>query len=343
MPKNFFPSLRIFSLAIFFSSLLTSPAQAAKGGIPGAPPPNASQCKGGWTLLAGATDLAFGAFALESGSAILSISSAGQLTAPANVSLSAATPVSTFTASLSNTNTVCGSDGFTINATAPNLTAGAGSPMLLNLVMTVIDSLGTTLVAGATPPQILATANLPVRLIFHGDLTATFPQGAGAYTAPLSVDFTDAVGTSLIAGGTAVATSLTPISLLETVMMNFGTVAGGSLAGTVIMDTLGARSSTGDAQIITSGPGNAGSFQITGEPALSYSLLVTGPAVLENAGGQQMTANGFTNNSAGTIPAAGTEVFQIGATLNLQAGQAAGNYSTATGAGSAFTITVNYN
>ncbi|MDT8452712.1 MAG: DUF4402 domain-containing protein [Gammaproteobacteria bacterium] len=343
MPKNFFPSLRIFLLVIFLSPQLTSLALAARGGIPGAPPPNTNQCKGGWTLQAGATDLAFGAFALESGTAILSISSAAQLTAPANVSLSAATPVSTFTATLNNTNTACGSDGFTINATAQDLSSAAGSPMPLNLVMTAIDSLGTTLVAGATAPQILTTANLPVSLIFHGDLTATFPQGAGAYTAPVSVDFTDTVGTSLIAGGTATATSLTPISLLETVMMNFGTVAGGSLPGTIIMDTLGARSSTGDAQIISTGPGNAGSFQITGEPALSYSLLVTGPAVLENAGGQQMNASGFTNNSAGTVPASGIEVFQIGATLNLQAGQAAGNYSTATGGGSAFTITVNYN
>lgn len=343
MLKNFHPSLRIFSLATFLSPLLTSLALSAPGGVPGAPRPNANQCKGGWTLQTGATDLSFGAFALESGTGILSISSAAQLTAPANISLSAATPVTTFTATLNNTNTACGSDGFTINATAPDLTTGAGSPMPLNLVMTAVDSLGTILVADATLPQILTTANLPVSLVFHGDLTATFPQGAGAYTAPVSVDFTDAVGTSLIAGGTATATSLTPISLLETVMMNFGTVAGGRLPGTVIMDTLGARSSTGDAQIITSGPGNAGSFQITGEPALSYSLLVSGPAVLENAGGQQLTASGFTNNSAGTVPASGIEVFQIGATLNLQAGQAAGNYSTATGGGSAFTITVNYN
>ncbi|MDA3835724.1 MAG: DUF4402 domain-containing protein, partial [Spirochaetales bacterium] len=270
MLQNFFSLRRTASLTIVLSSLLTTAVLAAPGGIPGKPPPNANQCKNGWTLLAGATDLTFGAFALESGTGILSISSASQLTAPANVSLSAATPVSTFTATLNNTNSACGSSGLTINATTPDLN-GPGSPMPLNLVMTAIDSLGTTLVAGATPPQILTTANLPVSLIFHGDLTATFPQGAGTYTAPVSVDFTDAVGTSLIAGGTATATSLTPISLLETVMMNFGTVAGGNLSGTVIMDTSGARSSTGDAQVISSGPGNAGSFQIPGEPALSYS------------------------------------------------------------------------
>jgi hypothetical protein len=125
--------------------------------------------------------------------------------------------------------------------------------------------------------------------------------------------------------------------------MDFGTVAGGSLAGTVIMDILGARSVTGDAQIIAVGPGTAGSFQITGEPSLTYSLLITGPAILENAGGQQITINGFTHNSLGTLPAAGLEIFQVGATINLAPSQPAGTYSTAIGGGSPYTVTVNYN
>ena len=342
MLRNWFSLCRTASLAFALSSLPTTAALAAAGGIPGAPPPNANQCKGGWTLLAGATDLAFGAFALESGAGMVSLSNIGQVSAPANFSLSAATPASTFTVTLNNTNTACGSTGFTINATAPDLT-GPGSPMPLTLLVTATDSLGVALASNASLPQILSTTSLPVSLVFHGHLTASFPQGSGSYTAPLTVDFTDSIGTALIASGTATATSLTPISLIETVVMDFGTVAGGSLAGTVIMDTAGARSTTGDAQIVVTGPGSAGSFQITGEPALTYSVLITGPAVLENAGGQQMTASAFTNNSAGTLPVTGIEIFQIGATLSLAPAQAGGVYSTVTGSGSAFTVTVNYN
>jgi hypothetical protein len=109
------------------------------------------------------------------------------------------------------------------------------------------------------------------------------------------------------------------------------------------MDTLGARSVTGDGQAIVTGPGLPGSFQITGEPNVAYGLLITGPATLENAGGQQITANAFTNSSTGTLPGTGIETFQVGATLNLGPLQPAGTYSTATGGGTPFIVTVNYN
>jgi len=192
-------------------------------------------------------------------------------------------------------------------------------------------------------PVVLNTANLPITLTFKGDIATTFPQAAGLYTSPIyTVDLIqDATITSL--NSTATATALTPISILETVTMDFGTVAGGTNAGTVIMNTAGARSVTGDGQFITTGPGLPGSFQITGEPNVTYAVLITGPAILENAGGQQITANAFTNNSLGTLPGTGIETFQVGATLNLGPLQSAGTYSTVTGAGAAFVVTVNYN
>jgi hypothetical protein len=51
-----------------------------------------------------------------------------------------------------------------------------------------------------------------------------------------------------------------------------------------------------------------------------------------------MVVNGFTSNSTKKL-SGGTEVFFVGATLNLSASQAAGIYTNSTG----FDVTVNYN
>ena len=328
---------RNLSLIILLSVMVISEALAAKGGIPGAPPPNASQCKAGWSMLAGATDLAFGAFVVESGAGTLTMDNFSVVTAPVNISLLASIPTTTFTASLTNINTACGNDSFTINATIPDL-AGPGL-MPLTTLITVVDSLGNPLISNASPPQILSTTNLPISLIIHGGLTAN--PLAGAYTSAITVDFTDSVGTALSVGGAATATSVSPISLVETVPMDFGTVSGGSLAGTVTIDTLGGRTVTGGAEIITVGPGSAGEFEITGSASMSYLLTITGPAVLVS-GANTMNAHTLTNNSTGILPAVtGIELFQVGATLDLAPLQAAGTYSTI--GGTPYTVTVNYN
>lgn len=293
--------------------------------------------------MASAQALSFGSFAIESGTGTLMMSNTGTLTTAGVISLSTATPVTPFTVTINNTKDplVCGTYGFTISwGIAPTPLAGAGTAMALNNVLVSEPTLVPTPTA---LPVVLNTANLPITLTFQGDLSTAFPQAAGLYTSPIfTVDLTQDLTVTPL-NSTATATSLTPISILETVVMDFGTVAGGTNAGTVIMDTLGARSVTGDGQFITTGPGTAGSFQITGEPNATYSVLITGPATLENAGGQQITADTFTNTSLGTLPGSGIEVFQVGATLNLGALQPAGTYSSLTGGGTPFTVTVNYN
>ena len=56
-----------------------------------------------------------------------------------------------------------------------------------------------------------------------------------------------------------------------------------------------------------------------------------------------MNVTTFTDNSAGTIPGSGSDSFQVGATLSVGSNQPAGNYSTSTGGGSPYTVTINYN
>ena len=124
--------------------------------------------------------------------------------------------------------------------------------------------------------------------------------------------------------------------------MNFGTVAGGSFPGTVILGTGNGRITTGDAQTLATGPGNAATFEVAGEPNNSFSLSFS-DGVLANGSGQQMNVTSFMHNSAGTIPGSGPGSFQVGATLNVGASQQSGTYSTSNAGGNPYSVIVNYN
>ena len=342
---------RNLSQIILLLPLMFTEAFAAAGGIPGAPggggggAPNINQCKTKWTMTPGPA-LAFGAFSIDSGSGTLTMNNANMVSASGpNINLSTSLPTTNFTVTLNNTKSpLCSTYGFTINATvAPSELTAAGATMPLTLLMSE-STIPITATDVTSLPITLSPPNLPITLIFQGSITATFPQLEGSYTSPvITVDLTQS-GTTVSVTGTATATSRQPITLLETTPMDFGTVASGSLGGTVILDTLGARTVTGDAQILAIGPGTAGEFEITGSPGLTYLVTITGPAVLENALGDQISASIFTNNGTGTLPAAtGIELFQVGATLTLAPSQPGGAYSTAIGGGIPYAVTVNYN
>lgn len=320
-------------------TLVSRPATSAP------PPPGVAQCKSKWVLTP-VQSLAFGTFSIESGSGTLHMDSNANLTISGSGAISLATsdPVTTFTVIINNTKDpgVCGSYPFDLSwSVAPGDLVGPGTPMTLTNVQVSEPTLIST--PTALPLLGLTTANLPITLTFQGDLTTSFPQAGGLYTSPsFTLDLTQSGSTTSISS-TASATSLVPLTITEAAAMDFGTVASGGTGGTVVMDVTGGRSVTGDAQILASGPGSAATFQISGQPSQSYSLTITGPALLENAGGQQITVNAFTHNSAGVMPAGGIDTFQVGATLNLSPLQPAGSYSTATGGGTPYTVTVNYN
>jgi hypothetical protein len=143
--------------------------------------------------------------------------------------------------------------------------------------------------------------------------------------------------------GNADATVIAPLSIVENAAMDFGTVAGGANADTIVMDTAGGRTVTGtDAQIIATGPGSAGNFTITGEPNQAYTVTFSASATLDDGGGNTMTVDTFTDNSPSPLSGAGTDTLLVGGTLNIGANQAAGAYSTNFG-GTPYTVTVNYN
>lgn len=307
------------------------------------PPPNEAQCKSRWTLVS-AQSLSFGAFSIETGSGTLQINSSGVLTTTGAITTVSTSPVSTFTVTITNTKdpAVCGTYPFDLSwGIAPAPLTGPGAAMPLTNVLVSEPSLIPT--PTALPILGLTTASLPITLTFQAELTATFPQASGLYTSPaFTLDLTQGGSTTSISS-TATVTSVSPLSITEVLSMDFGTVAGGSGTGAVVMDTTGTRSIIGDGQIIATGPGTAATFLVTGEPSQSYALSVIGPAILENASGQQITATAFTYNSSGVLPVGGSDMIQIGATLNLGPLQAAGIYQTTIGGGKPYLVTINYN
>ena len=143
--------------------------------------------------------------------------------------------------------------------------------------------------------------------------------------------------------GTADALVITPIAITETAAMNFGTVAGGANADTIVMDTAGVRTITGsDAQVIAASASSAGTFSITGEAGQAYTVTFSASATLSN-GTDTMTVDTFTDNAPSPIDGGGTDTLLVGGTLNVGANQASGAYSTSNAGGTPYTVTVNYN
>ena len=200
----------------------------------------------------------------------------------------------------------------------------------------------------ALPITGLTVANLPVTLTFQGELTATFPQAAGTYTSPaftLDLNQTGDVKAAASVSTSASATSLTILSVAPGFPMDFGMVASGPSGGTVVMDVNGNRTVTGDGQILAAGPGSPATFSVSGEPNLSYSIIYSAGTLSDGLVNKNtLTVDAFTDSKSGlgTLDTNGNDSFNVGATLNLGAMQPAGNYSTANGGGSPYTITVNY-
>jgi len=159
-----------------------------------------------------------------------------------------------------------------------------------------------------------------------------------------------AFGTSANAQQTASATAaasatiITPISITKTVDLNFGNVAvDASNGGTVIMAPAGTRTTTGNVSLpATSGSPTAASFTVNGQGNYTYAItLPSSPVTIDDGNSHTMTVTTFTStpSTTGTL-SSGTQTLNVGATLNVSAGQATGTYTTGA---SPFTVTVNYN
>jgi hypothetical protein len=302
-----------------------------------APPVTENNCKSRWALTT--TNFDFGSFSNLSGTNTISMNTTGARTASAGIDLVTSTTV-VYQVTLNNTlSPSCGSFGLTLDWNVPpsDLT-GPGTNITISNVRAEYPSGSFN-----TLPITISPTTLPVTIPFEATITSTGLQAAGTYiSGPFSLVSTQSGFNETSLDATATATAIVPLAISETVPMNFGTVAGGSASGTIVLDTSGGRTTSGDGQALASGPGTAAAFQIVGQGGQAYTISYS-PGLLDDGGlGTAMTVDTFTDTSSGSLPAGGTENINIGATLHLNPNQAAGTYSTATG-GTPYTVTVNYN
>jgi len=132
------------------------------------------------------------------------------------------------------------------------------------------------------------------------------------------------------AASTANAITLRPLSILNITELDFGSIAAGTAAGTVVIDpTTDARSTTGGVTPAGGTP-NAGKFYTYGGPLQTVQVNRGALPVLSRAGGgatmnvTQLTLNGPTLRF---LDSAGLLDLRVGGTLAIGANQLAGSYS----------------
>jgi hypothetical protein len=119
-----------------------------------------------------------------------------------------------------------------------------------------------------------------------------------------------------------------PTALTKTQDLAFGTfVGGGGFSGTVTIDTLGARSSSGNV-VLVRGTYNAARFTLTGNAGRTYTLTLPATYTI-TSGTYSMTVTSVTASipTTGTIPSSGTLNFTVGATVSVGVSQQIGIYN----------------
>jgi hypothetical protein len=138
---------------------------------------------------------------------------------------------------------------------------------------------------------------------------------------------------------TASITAVPAISVVLVQNLNFANIVAGATAGTVSVPVTGTnvRTSTGGVVLGNAGSVMVAKFMTHGAALTSFSITVPTTASLTGPGAA-MTLDGFTVASpTGSTNVDGDFTFNVGATLNVNALQATGAYTTT------FPVTVAYN
>ncbi|MDD4227509.1 MAG: DUF4402 domain-containing protein, partial [Mariniphaga sp.] len=112
--------------------------------------------------------------------------------------------------------------------------------------------------------------------------------------------------------------------------------AAGTSAGTVVLGTNGGRTESNVILPSVTGTVSAAKFTVTGLPGSTYAITLPDEVTIIS-GANNMKITDFTEDSAtNTLTEEGTETFNVGATLNVGAGQPVGEYE------GTFVVTVDY-
>ena len=165
---------------------------------------------------------------------------------------------------------------------------------------------------------------------------------AGLFVMACGIQSVKAQTASASASASAKATIITPIAIDQVADLNFGNIVAGTDAGTVTVDTEGNRTSSTGITLPNATPGDfqAAKFTVTGLADATYAITLPSSIDITHTNGvTTMTVDEFTSNpdEAGKLAADGKQTLLVGATLNVGAGQVAGDYT------GEFSVTVAYN
>lgn len=135
------------------------------------------------------------------------------------------------------------------------------------------------------------------------------------------------------ATNTAGATIIKPIAMTSTQPMNFTRVIANTTAATVQMPATSGTVTLVDPSgvVIPGGAPTAARFAVTGEPGMSFTVVVPDNVTLQS-GADQMSIDALTSSIAsGTLDASGDSSFHVGGRLNIGANQASGSYTGSAG------------
>lgn len=145
--------------------------------------------------------------------------------------------------------------------------------------------------------------------------------------------------TSATASFTASATIIQPIGITTTANMNFANIDAQD-GGAVILTPQNTRITDGGVALAGEESLSTANFLVTGQPGLAYSIQVPTASYTLTNGIEEMIIENFTSSLGnGGLLAEGRQEFNIGATLNVKAGQTPGYYTSP----SPMDVTVIYN
>ena len=188
----------------------------------------------------------------------------------------------------------------------------------------------------------LSLLNPTANIYVGGTANFTSASTPGAYTGSVQVQ-----GSGLLSGTATmtlpiILTLWRPLGISQTTALNFGgleVLTGNSTVQIAPQtSTRTIVSGTGGVNLISSKPGAAGAFSVTGNPSTSVTITLPSATTLTGPGAA-MTVNNFTgypSSTAATLSSAGTMTLNVGANLVVNAAQTPGTYS------GTYTLTISY-
>jgi hypothetical protein len=222
------------------------------------------------------------------------------------------------------------------------ISAGSAIPFALTgpggatLTVTAVDFEPSATNTGTFPAS-GTTANFYLGVAINVGTSGALPLGT--YTGSVGIRLTDTTnGRSSVTTFTVAAKVDPVITLTKLTNLQFGDVFTAATAGTVVLSPAGARTATGGLTLGNLSPVGAATFAVTGAANAAYSITLPVSIVLTGPAGT-MTVSPFASSPSGTglLGATGQQQLNVGATLNVSANQADGDYS------GSFPVTVAYN